>query len=223
MMQISQPSYLAIAIAFGFTLLALVYIFGHTSAHFNPAVTIGFAISGRFPWLYVPHYLVAQFVGAFLASLVLWVLLPESINVNFGATVLAPEFRPMNGFIVEALLTLFLMLAYMAAMTDKRFPSAASGLAIGFTFALCTLAGLAVTGASMNPARSLAPAIIAMTVAREAFQQVWLYLIAPVIGAGIGAIVYEFIRPAEFAVKGTPEDLMVAAERKRESVEGASA
>lgn len=220
-MQISPPSYLVVAIAFGLTLLTAVYIFGHiSSAHLNPAITIGFAVAGRFPWLYVPVYLLAQFLGALLASLIHWVLLPEGVNVNFGATLLMPDLRPVNGFLIEVILTSFLMLAYMAVMTDKKFPAAASGLTIGLTFTVCTLMGWVFTGGSMNPARSLAPAIFSATVVGEAIRQLWIYLIAPPIGACVGAVIYEFLRPSEFAVKGAPEDLMVAAEKKQEPTEG---
>jgi MIP family channel proteins len=209
-MEVNPTSYVAIAFAFGLTIMVMVYAVGHISAaHFNPAVTIGFAVAGRFPWRYVPHYLLAEFGGAFLASLVHWGLMSgEGLNVNFGATAIPPTFNLAGGFLVEIVLTFLLMFVIMAVATDKRFPSAASGLAIGLTVTICALMGGAFTGASMNPARSLAPAVFAFTADPRPLQQIWVYLLAPTIGAAIAARVYEFLRPEEFARKGAPEDLM---------------
>ncbi|MCX7642337.1 MAG: MIP family channel protein [Armatimonadetes bacterium] len=199
-----------ISLAFGLTVMAMIYATGHISAaHFNPAVTIGFAVAGRFPWRYVPHYLLAEFSGAIFASFLHWVLVSSfAFNVNFGATVLGEGISFKQGFALEVILTFFLMFVIMAVATDKRVPSAASGLAIGMTVTFCALAGGALTGASMNPARSLAPALFASAATKVPLQQIWLYLIAPVVGAAIAAKVYEFLRPEEFARKGAPEDLM---------------
>ncbi len=208
--EVNPLSHLTIALAFGLTVTAVVYAIGNLSAaHINPAVTIGFAVAGRFPWRYVPHYLVAQFVGALFGSLVHYALFSEAINVNFGATMLAPELPYLYGLITEIVLTFLLMFAYMAAMTDKRFPSAASGLTIGLTVTVCVLMGGVWTGASMNPARSLATALFAYRVEPQALSQVWIFLLAPIVGAIIAALVYEFLRPAEFA-KSAPEDLVQA-------------
>lgn len=203
-----------ISLAFGLTVMTMIYATGHISAaHFNPAVTIGFAVAGRFPWRYVPHYLAAEFAGALFASFLHWALVSgQALNVNFGATVLGEGIATQQGFIIEVVLTFFLMFVIMAVATDKRVPPAASGLAIGMTVTLCALSGGALTGASMNPARSLAPALFATMVTKLPLQQLWLYLTAPVIGAAIAARVYEFLRPEEFARKGAPEDLMVMVE-----------
>jgi len=158
----------------------------------------------------VPHYWAAEFGGALFASLVHWALLPEGVNVDFGATTIPPNFSLAGGFLLEVIFTFALMFVIMAVATDKRFPSAASGLAIGLTVTLCALMGGAFSGASMNPARSLAPAVFAAMVTTRPLRQLWVYLIAPVIGAAIAARVYEFLRPEEFARKGAPEDLMEA-------------
>lgn len=200
-----------ISLAFGLTVMTMVYATGHISAaHFNPAVTLGFAIAGRFPWRYVPSYLLAEFGGALLASFLLWALLSGyAYNVNFGATMLGEGVTFGQGFIMEVILTFFLMFVIMAVATDKRVPSAASGLAIGMTVALCALAGGPITGASMNPARSLAPALFAAPVTTVPLQQLSIYLTAPILGAIIAARVYGFLRPEEFARKGAPEDLML--------------
>lgn len=203
-----QPT--GISLAFGLTVMTMVYATGHISAaHFNPAVTTGFAIAGRFPWRYVPHYLLAECAGALFASFLHLALISEyALNVSFGATKVSDVISIGQGFLVEVILTFFLMFVIMAVATDKRVPSAASGLAIGMTVTLCSLAGGPLTGASMNPARSLAPALFASLATKLPLQQLWLYLIAPVIGAAIAARVYEFLRPEEFARKGAPEDLM---------------
>lgn len=200
-----------ISLAFGLTVMTMVYATGHISAaHFNPAVTLGFAIAGRFPWRYVPSYLLAEFGGALLASFLHWALLSGyAYNVNFGATMLGEGVTFGQGFIMEVILTFFLMFVIMAVATDKRVPSAASGLAIGMTVALCALAGDPITGASMNPARSLAPALFAAPVTTVPLQQLSIYLTAPILGAIIAARVYGFLRPEEFARKGAPEDLML--------------
>ena len=207
-----KVTHVGISFAFGLTVMTMVYATGHISAaHFNPAVTIGFAVAGRFPWRYVPHYLAAEFAGALFASFLHWALISaHAFNVNFGATVLGDGVTAGQGFIVEVVLTFFLMFVIMAVATDKRTHPATSGLAIGMTVTLCALAGGALTGASMNPARSLAPALFAAMATKTPLQQLWIYLTAPVIGAAIAARVYEFLRPEEFARKGAPEDLMVA-------------
>lgn len=200
-----------ISLAFGLTVMTMVYATGHISAaHFNPAVTIGFTVAGRFPWRYVPAYLLAEFGGALLASFLHWALLSGyAYNVDFGATTLGEGVTFGQGFIMEVVLTFFLMFVIMAVATDKRAPSAASGLAIGMTVALCALAGGPITGASMNPARSLAPALFAAPVTTVPLQQLPIYLTAPILGAIIAARVYEFLRPEEFARRGAPEDLML--------------
>jgi MIP family channel proteins len=208
-MEINPFSYLTIALAFGLTVMVVVYAIGNVSAaHINPAVTIGFAVAGRFPWRYVPHYLVAQFAGALFGSVVHYALFSgEAFNVNFGATMLGPELPHLFGLITELVLTFLLMFAYMASMADRRFPSAASGLTIGLTVTVCILMGGVWTGSSMNPARSLATALFAYRVEPKALSQIWIYLLAPVIGAIVAALVYEFLRPTEFA-KSAPEDLV---------------
>lgn len=205
-----EISPVGISFAFGLTVMTMIYATGHISAaHFNPAVTIGFAVAGRFPWRYVPHYLLAEFAGALFASFLHWSLVSrDAFGVNFGATTLGNGISFGQGFVVEVVLTFFLMFVIMAVATDKRVPPGVSGLAIGMTVTLCALAGGALTGASMNPARSLAPALFATAVTKIPLQQLWLYLTAPVLGAAIAARVYEFLRPEEFARKGAPEDLM---------------
>lgn len=209
MMRFNPDSLLVVAFAFGLTFSFLVYAFQTVSFHFNPAITLGLASAGRFPWKYVPLYWLAQILGSVLAGLVIWGLMPEGINVNFGATIVSITASIPFAFFAEAILTFFLMLVFMAVATDKRFPQAASGLAIGLTIFVAYLMLGAQTGASLNPARSIGSAIVAFQVAPEALKQIWLYIIAPAIGAVAAALFYESLRPKEFA-KSCPEDLVIA-------------
>lgn len=207
-MAFKPDSLLIVALTFGLTLAALFYAFQSVSFHFNPAVTLGFAVAGRFPWKYVPAYWLAQILGAAFAGLLIWGLMPEGVNLDFGATLVAATTPLPFAFIAEAFLTFLLMLVYMSATTDKRFPAAASGLAIGLTITVAYLMLGPHTGASLNPARSIGSALSAIQVAPEAIRQIWFYILAPAIGAVAGAFFYESLRPKEFA-KNAPEDLLL--------------
>lgn len=214
-MSYKPESLLTVALAFGLTIAALVYAFQGVTFHFNPAVTLGLACAGRFPRKYVPAYWLVQVLGAAFAGLLIWGLMPEGVNLNFGATIVSTATSLPFAFIAEAVLTFLLMLVYMSAATDKRFPSAASGLAIGLTIAVAYLMLGPHTGASLNPARSIGSAIFAIQVAPEAIRQIWLYILAPAIGAVAGAFFYESLRPKEFA-KNAPEDLIVPSQTEGE-------
>jgi len=113
-LNVTPLSYLTIALAFGLTVMVVIYAIGNISAaHINPAVTIGFAVAGRFPWRYVPHYLIAQFGGALFGSLVHYALFSgEAFNVNFGATMLASELPYLYGLIMEVVLTFLLIVRF---------------------------------------------------------------------------------------------------------------
>lgn len=201
-------SLLIVALTFGLTFAALVYAFYSVSFHFNPAVTLGLAVVGRFPWRYVPAYWLAQIFGAAFAGLLIWGLMQEGLNLNFGATIVTANTSLSFAFIAEAIFTFLLMIVFMSVATDKRFPSAASGLAIGLIITVAYLMLGPHTGASLNPARSIGSALAAIQVAPEAIRIIWLYILAPAIGAIIAAFFYEYLRPKEFA-KNAPEDLTV--------------
>ncbi len=207
-MSYKPDSLFIVALSFGLIIAALVYAFHAVSFHFNPAVTLGLAVVGRFPWRYVPEYWLAQVLGAVFAGILIWGLMPEGVNLNFGATIVAATTPLPFAFIAEAILTFLLMLVFMSVATDKRFPSAASGLAIGLTIIVAYLMLGPHTGASLNPARSIGSAVAAIQVAPEAIRQIWLYILAPAIGAIAAAFLYEGLRPKEFA-KSAPEDLVV--------------
>lgn len=177
---------IGIAMSFGLVVAVLVYSLGHISkAHFNPAVTIGFASVGRFEKNQVLPYITAQIGGAIAASALLFIMFGSSGNL--GATL--PSGPWMQSFILEIVMTFFLMLVIISVATDTRVKPEVSGIAIGGTVALDALFGGPISGASMNPARSLGPAIIG-----GIFEYQWIYLVAPVIGSLIAVVIYEYIR-----------------------------
>jgi aquaporin NIP len=164
-----------IALVFGLVVLAMIYTFGDVSgAHFNPAVTIGFAVAKRFGWNEVPGYVVAQLAGAFAASGLLKFLFPASTTL--GATL--PSGPASQSFVLEVVLTALLMLVILSVSTGAKEKGITAGIAIGAVIALEAMFAGPICGASMNPARSLAPAIVS-----GQFQYLWLYPIATILGA----------------------------------------
>jgi aquaporin NIP len=164
-----------IAITFGLIILAMIYTFGDVSgAHFNPAVTTGFAVAGRLPWRSVPGYVAAQVLGAFGASGLLRILFPA--DATLGATL--PAGTALQSFILEIVLTFFLMLVILSVSTGAKEKGITAGIAVGAVIALEAMFAGPICGASMNPARSLAPAVVSGHV-----EHLWLYFAGPVLGA----------------------------------------
>ncbi len=187
----------------GLAVLAMIYALGHISAaHFNPAVTLGFAAVGRFPWRYVLPYGLAQGAGAIAASGLAALL----FGAGHGTYIPAPG-PAVRGVALEATLTFLLMLVIMAVATDRRVSGATPGLAIGLTVVLLVLIGGPVTGGSMNPARSLGPALFA---GGAALTHYWVYVAGPIVGAIIAARLYEALRGGEEHAQGAPNDLYQA-------------
>jgi len=177
---------LGIAVAFGLAITTMIYALGHVSgAHFNPAVSLGFALTRHFPWRSVAAYWAAQAVGASAAAFLLRASLGDVANV--GATL--PSGSDRQSFLWEVVLTFFLMLVVMAVATDTRAVGEAAALAVGGTVGLCALVGGPVSGASLNPARSLGPAL-----ASGELGSFWIYLLAPLAGASRGARAYQYLR-----------------------------
>lgn len=175
-----------IAATFGLVIMAMVYALGHVSgAHFNPAVTFAFALTRHFPWPRVGAYWAAQLTGALVAALLLRASLGDLAEV--GATL--PSGSQGQAFVWELVLSFFLMLVIMAVATDTRAVGEAAAIAIGGTVALDALFGGPISGASMNPARSLGPALVAVNL-----DAVWVYLTAPLAGATLGALAYQLVR-----------------------------
>lgn len=175
-----------ISLAFSFVVLAMVYVFGPISgAHINPAVTLAFWSVGRFPRRDVPGYLVAQCAGAIGAAFTLRAVLGPVGHL--GATI--PAIGTGGAFAVEFLLSVVLMLVIMAVATDERVAVGFAPVPIGLTVGFCALVGGPITGASMNPARSLGPAV-----AGGGWQRHWLYWLAPAAGMLLAAQLYVRLR-----------------------------
>src|SRR5215213_8031915 len=180
---------LAVALAFGLALAAVVAAVGHVSgAHVNPAVTLGMAVTKKFPWQYVPHYVVAQLVGAVLAAFATWMTFggPARGEAKLAATYPAQGVGDLQAFIVELLITFILVFVVMAVATDERAPAAIAPLAVGFALAVGVFIAGPVTGGSVNPARSLGPMIVVGDLS-----SVWLYILGPIIGGVLGALLYD--------------------------------
>ncbi|RWR92418.1 aquaporin NIP1-1-like protein [Cinnamomum micranthum f. kanehirae] len=177
------------AVVWGLVVMVMVYTLGHVSgAHFNPAVTIALATSQKFPWKRVPSYIVAQVGGSTLACLVLNALFSKD---GMGPTLTLPQkgISPLDAIIWEFIITFFLMFVVCGVATDERAINELSGVAIGATVLFNVLIAGPVTGASMNPARSLGPAIVAKN-----FQWIWIYIFAPTLGAITASVIYRLLR-----------------------------
>ena len=187
-----------IPLIFGLVVMAVIYAIGHISgAHINPAVTIAFAVARHFPRKQVLLYVISQFLGGIVAVGILAMLLPDA--VRFGATV--PVVGLVSAFFWELILTFFLMFVIISVATDTRAEGMMAGIAIGAAVTIGAFVGGAPTGGSMNPARSLAPAIF-----EGRMNVVWIYLTAPVLGAILGALVYQKIRCATTRASETGEN-----------------
>ncbi len=175
-----------IALAFGFIVLALIYALGDISgAHLNPAVTINFWLAGRFERCSVLPYIIAQTAGALLACVVLRILFPA--HPTLGAT--QPAGSALQSFVLEFVMTWLLMLVILSVSTGAKEKGITAGIAIGSVIALEAMFGGPISGASMNPARSLAPALISGNL-----QHLWVYLLAPTLGGALAVLSCHIIR-----------------------------
>ena len=166
--------------------MAMIYAFGETSgAHFNPAVSIAFAYAKKFSWKEVPKYILAQVLGAILASLILWFLFPESETL--GATI--PTVDVWRAFVLELLLTFFLMVVIINVSTGSKEIGVTAGIAIGAVVLLEAMFAGPITNASMNPARSIAPALVSGNL-----QHLWMYILAPILGALLAVVSCKLVK-----------------------------
>lgn len=181
--------HIGIGLTFGLVIMVMIYAAGHISgAHFNPAVTLGFAVGRHFPWADVPCYWAAQLLGGITASLLLRGMF--GTTAHLGATL--PVGSAQRSFLLEAVLTFLLMFVITSVSTDVRAAGQAAAIAIGGTIGLEALFAGPISGASMNPARSLAPALVTWMWADQ-----WLYVAGPALGAVCGVIAYRFVRGDE--------------------------
>ena len=178
--------HVGVAITFGLVIMFGIYAVGHISgAHFNPSVTFAFALSRHFPWSRAVGYWGAQLIGAIAAAAVLRGSLGNIANV--GATL--PSGSQTQSFLWELVLTFFLMFVIMAVATDTRAVGEAAAIAVGGTVGLDAMFGGPISGASMNPARSTGPALVSGDL-----HALWLYIVAPICGASLAALAYQFVR-----------------------------
>lgn len=175
-----------IAVTFGLIVMVMIYALGPVSgAHLNPAVTIAFTVAKRFPAKEIFPYALSQATGAFLASGALRLLFER--NETLGATI--PSGAPMQSFIFEIILTFFLMLVIVQVATGSKEQGMFAGLAIGSTVLLEAMFAGPISGASMNPIRSIAPAVVS-----GHYEHLWVYFTAPIIGAIAAVFVWRLIK-----------------------------
>ena len=173
-------THVGVALVFGLIVLALIYAIGDASGcHINPAVTIGFWAAGRFEVRLVVPYIVSQCAGAILASFALRLMFPT--DAKLGATL--PAGSALQSFVLEVIMTWLLMFVVMQVSTGAKEKGVLAGVAVGSVIALEALFAGPISGASMNPARSLGPALVSGNL-----QSLWIYIAAPILGALLGVV-----------------------------------
>ncbi|AED94235.1 pollen-specific membrane integral protein-like [Arabidopsis thaliana] len=176
-----------ICVTWGLIVMVMIYSTGHISgAHFNPAVTVTFAIFRRFPWHQVPLYIGAQFAGSLLASLTLRLMFKVTPEAFFGTT---PADSPARALVAEIIISFLLMFVISGVATDNRAVGELAGIAVGMTIMVNVFVAGPISGASMNPARSLGPALV-----MGVYKHIWVYIVGPVLGVISGGFVYNLIR-----------------------------
>ena len=189
-------AYAGVALAFGLTVLTMAFAIGHISGcHLNPAVTLGLTVAGRFEKSDVPAYMIAQVLGAIVASAVLFYIASGAEGFAGGlASNGFGEHSPQGyslgaGIVTEVVMTMMMFLIIILGATDKRAPAGFAPIAIGLGLTLIHLISIPVTNTSVNPARSTGPALLEGGIA---LQQLWMFWLAPMAGAVIAAVIYKF-------------------------------
>ncbi|MBU7018609.1 MAG: aquaporin [Theionarchaea archaeon] len=176
------------SLAFGLTVAIMIYTLGDISgAHINPAVTVGLALTNRFPVKKIPSYVTMQILGAVLASVFLFMIFGNESHL--GSTLLLSGVSVHSGFIIEVIATLFLVFVVISLTINKDVPKSVLGFVVGCTVSVDILFAGPLTMASLNPARSLGPALISGTTAHQ-----WIFIAAPLTGAVIASLLYRVIR-----------------------------
>lgn len=193
---------LGVSLAFGLTVLTMAYAIGHISGcHLNPAVSVGLAAGGRFPMSELPAYVIAQVAGGIAGAGVLLSIASGKAGFDLSGGLASNGYEAhspggysmMAGLTAEVVLTFFFLLIILGA-TDKRAPGGFAPIAIGLGLTLIHLIGIPVTNLSVNPARSTGPAVF---VGGWAIEQLWLFWVAPIVGAALAAVVYKFVASEE--------------------------
>ncbi|SFB58183.1 aquaporin Z [Pseudomonas sp. NFIX10] len=190
---------LGVALAFGLTVLTMAFAIGHISGcHLNPAVSLGLYVGGRFPARELPAYIIAQVIGGVLAAALIYFIASGKEGFDLTASGLASNgygehspggYSMAAGFVTELVMTAMFILIILGA-TDKRAPAGLAPIAIGLALTLIHLISIPVTNTSVNPARSTGPALI---VGGWAIEQLWLFWVAPLLGAVIGGVTYRWL------------------------------
>jgi aquaporin Z len=190
--------FLGISFAFGLTVLAMCYAIGGISGcHINPAISIAMLVAGRLGWKDTVFYIIFQCIGAILAAALIWLIASGMPGYSVAANGLGQngydDFSPgkfslLSCFVAEVILTALFLFVIFGSLS-KKSPAGFAGLAIGLSLVLIHLIGIPITGTSVNPARSLGPAVFA---GGAALSQLWLFWVAPIIGAILAAVIWRF-------------------------------
>lgn len=192
---------LGISFAFGLSVVAMAYAIGHISGcHINPAISISMAVAGRMPWKDAVMYCIAQILGAILGAGILYLIVtnnthgfemkPWALGSNGWGAGYLKEYNTTAAFVAEFIFTFIFLLVILGSTSTKNINGGFAGLAIGLSLVLIHIVGINVTGVSVNPARSIGPAIFA---GGEALSQLWLFIVAPVLGGSAAAVVYNML------------------------------
>lgn len=189
--------HLAVALAFGLSIVAMAYVIGSISGcHINPAVSFGLAIDGRISWITMIFYWIAQCVGAIIgAALLFWLssyYSPGDMTGALGSNGFGTV--GMVGAIITEIILTFIFVLVILGVTADNSKGAVAGIVIGLSLTFVHIVGIPLTGTSVNPARSLGPALFA---GGDALAQLWVFLLAPLVGAAIAAIVYKLVNPKQ--------------------------
>jgi aquaporin Z len=200
-----KVGFLGISLAFGLSVLVMVYAIGPISGcHINPAITIAMLVNGKIRGRDAGIYIISQCIGAIIAAALLLVIMTglptydlatNGLGQNGYGTASPGGFSMMSGLIAEVILT-FIFLIVIFGATSKAAPAGFAGIAIGLSLALIHIVGIPITGVSVNPARSIGPALLA---GGTALSQLWLFIIAPIIGAVLAAFVWKYLLEESFS------------------------
>ncbi|XP_021755028.1 probable aquaporin NIP-type [Chenopodium quinoa] len=198
-----EVTYPGICLTWGLIIMIVVYTLEHISCHFNPSVTITCALLKGFPWKQVPFYISAQILGSFLASGTLYLLLDVPPKAYFGNL---PSGSDAQSVVMEIIISFILMFVIFGTAFDERAHNQFAGVAIGMTVLMNALIAGTISGASMNPARSIGPAVV-----MHVYKGLWIYVVGPTIGCILGGVAYSSMRymdqfPAKFASWSTSFD-----------------
>lgn len=196
----------ATALAFGLSVVAMAYCIGRVSGcHINPAITVGMLVDGRMKTKDAVGYIVFQFIGGILGAVLLWAVLSQlgawgdivSLGQNGYGEASAADITVVGALLVEVLMTFIFVLSALG-VTSTKATAAQAGIVIGLTLTLVHLMAIGLTGTSVNPARSFGPALMMLAEGSSlALSQVWVFIVAPIVGAVIAGLVWRFLKPAD--------------------------